>query len=578
MDRERFNALALLLATTGSRRRAMSALLGVALLGQSPEALANRQHGQSKGKSKSRDRGHGSRQQRRRAGDEDDTPDDSSVGDGGPGEDGEGEQADGAEDGGEIGRQRGRASADSRDTGSRHNGKGTGKRRRRDKGKGNDRRRKADVQAAAARCFNGRPCRPGSGANLQNCDFTGSSALKNVNCTGCNAGGISLIGGDASGANFRGANLGNACLIDADLTNAKFNGGTNLSGTLFCRTTMPDGSVNNSGCDRDTRCCGTCIAIGGVCGAGIGGSCYGGATCQSGICACPANEPHNCNGVCQQCCNDGNCSGSTPKCCGGVCRKCCAAGNCPAQECRTANCTVQGTCTYTVVADNRSGPLCPSPLVCCNGGCCDSGQVCDTRGSGAVCCTKESPTATCDPPSGEPRCGMTRNNCGVLVDCGPCAEVVCNTGECNDGSHTCDYTPAQDLTRCDTESDASGICCDGDCVDGNCCVNANCTRNANACANNTCRCGSGPACTFENPTCCGASPAGTCVDTSRDRNNCGGCGQRCTSSNQVCTGNPPRCCQPRGIFCSLWFGLNRRCCTGVCQPAFGLPLGFGYCT
>ena len=109
------------------------------------------------------------------------------------------------------------------------------------------------MQAAAARCFNGKPCKPGSGANLQNCDFTGSNALKNVNCTGCNGGGISLIGADAcSGANFRGANLGNACLIDADLTNARFNSGTNLRGALFCRAIMPDGSVNNSGCDRDT--------------------------------------------------------------------------------------------------------------------------------------------------------------------------------------------------------------------------------------------------------------------------------------------------------------------------------------
>ncbi|MHC8497445.1 MAG: pentapeptide repeat-containing protein [Actinomycetes bacterium] len=38
-------------------------------------------------------------------------------------------------------------------------------------------------------------------------------------------------------ANLTGANLTNANLYYADLT-----------GTVFCRTTMPDGSINNSGC------------------------------------------------------------------------------------------------------------------------------------------------------------------------------------------------------------------------------------------------------------------------------------------------------------------------------------------
>ena len=553
MDRVRFDALARLLATTGSRRGAVGAVVGVALLGHSPEALAERRRRDGKGKGEPRDGGHDARRQRDRTGGASDHLENASHG------------GDGSGDGTEGGSK------------SRHVGGETGKRRRRSKGSGRDRGRQAQTQASSARCFNGSPCTPDPGANLQNCDFAGSSALKNINCTGCNAGGINLTGADASGANFRGANLGNACLIGADLTNASFNGSTNLGGAIFCRTTMPNGRVNNSGCGRDTRCCTTCIAIDQVCGPGIGGSCCGGATCQNGRCACPANKPNNCNGVCQQCCNDGNCSGGTPKCCGGVCRRCCAAGDCPAQQCRTANCTTQGTCSYTVVRDNQSGPLCQSPLVCCDGGCCGSGQVCDTRNGGSICCTPEPPTATCDPPGGEPRCNMTRNNCGVLVDCGPCEEVVCNTGACNDRSQTCDYTPVQDLTRCDTESDSQGICCDGDCVDGNCCANASCRGNANTCANHTCRCGSGSACTFPNEACCGASPAGACVDTSRDRNNCGGCGQRCNSRYDVCTGDPPRCCWPNGIFCTYIGGGSRRCCSGYCRPAFGLPLGFGLC-
>ncbi len=570
MDRERFDALARLLAATGTRRGAVSALVSVAFLGHTPEALADRRHRRGNGKRPSRGSNHDSRKQRAQARSENDTPEAAPDAD-----DGSDESTEGGQRGGGKDRRRGRASAEAREAGGRRNGKGG--RKRRGKGDGRDGGRKADLQAAAAQCFDGSPCVPGPRANLQKCNFAGTSDLKNINCNGCNARGISLAGADASAADFRGANLGNACLIDANLTGARINGGTNLSGATFCRTTMPDGRVNNSGCGNDTACCGTCIVIGNACGAGIGGSCCGGATCQNGRCACPANKPNNCSGVCRQCCNDGNCSGSIPKCCDGVCRVCCGSGDCPPQECRTPNCTAQGTCTYTVVRDNQSGPLCPSPQVCCKGGCCDPGQVCDTRHGDAVCCAPESPTVTCDPPGGEPRCGMVRNNCGVLVDCGACPEVVCNTGACDDRRQTCEYTPVQDLTRCDTESDTQGICCDGDCVDGNCCANANCRGNANRCADNTCRCGSGPACTFPNGACCGASPAGTCTDTSTDRNNCGGCGQRCSSRYDVCTGDPPRCCWPNGIICTYLFGGSRRCCTGFCRPAFGLPLGVGVC-
>jgi hypothetical protein len=57
MDRERFDALARLLVTSGSRRAALGALLGVVLLGQDPEALAKRR--ERKGKGQSGRGGHG---------------------------------------------------------------------------------------------------------------------------------------------------------------------------------------------------------------------------------------------------------------------------------------------------------------------------------------------------------------------------------------------------------------------------------------------------------------------------------------------------------------------------------------
>jgi hypothetical protein len=54
MDRERFDALAKLLATTGSRRATLAALLGLSLFGEDPDVLAKR----GKGKDKGIDHGH----------------------------------------------------------------------------------------------------------------------------------------------------------------------------------------------------------------------------------------------------------------------------------------------------------------------------------------------------------------------------------------------------------------------------------------------------------------------------------------------------------------------------------------
>jgi hypothetical protein len=48
MDRDRFDALARLLARSGSRRETLGGLLGVTLLGQSPTAVATRRKGRGK--------------------------------------------------------------------------------------------------------------------------------------------------------------------------------------------------------------------------------------------------------------------------------------------------------------------------------------------------------------------------------------------------------------------------------------------------------------------------------------------------------------------------------------------------
>ena len=51
-----------------------------------------------------------------------------------------------------------------------------------------------------------------------------------------------LIGADLYNAKLEGANISEADLRKANLNNAK------LKGATFCKTIMPDGSVNNADC------------------------------------------------------------------------------------------------------------------------------------------------------------------------------------------------------------------------------------------------------------------------------------------------------------------------------------------
>jgi uncharacterized protein YjbI with pentapeptide repeats len=172
-------------------------------------------------------------------------------------------------------------------------------------------KRQPSAQSIPARCFRGTRCTPGPGANISNCDFGGMTALRRANCRGCNASSIDLSRADASGADFGGANLGGACLVDTDLTGAVLKG-AQLGGAIFCRTRMPNGSLDNSGCAKGTACCPTTCRP---------------ATCQSLGKECGA-WPDGCGGTL----SCGRCPlGDTPVCDDGVCARCdavCACGSC----------------------------------------------------------------------------------------------------------------------------------------------------------------------------------------------------------------------------------------------------------
>jgi DNA-binding beta-propeller fold protein YncE len=170
---------------------------------------------------------------------------------------------------------------DATGAGQRQRGKG-----RRRGGNGREDGGTAQAQAAPARCFSKVACRPGPGANLSRCDFGRTAALAGSACNGCNLTGANFRGADISGANLGGANLGRACLVDADLTGANL-GGARLGGAIFCHTRMPDGTLNDSGCDKGTGCCPTCIGTGQPCETGTAASCCGPGRCLDGVCVPP---------------------------------------------------------------------------------------------------------------------------------------------------------------------------------------------------------------------------------------------------------------------------------------------------
>ncbi len=163
------------------------------------------------------------------------------------------------------------------------------------RGKGKDRNRqrkgkdKKHASAEVEPCWRAGACIPKKGANVSQCDLADYTASDTLNCTRCNLSRANLNGADLRGVNFTRANLSGACLVDADFTGATFANNTNLYNAIFCRTIMPDGSPNNSGCDSGTPCCPTCdagrLCTSGCCNlsAGTCGACPSGSTCGGGI-------------------------------------------------------------------------------------------------------------------------------------------------------------------------------------------------------------------------------------------------------------------------------------------------------
>lgn len=86
-----------------------------------------------------------------------------------------------------------------------------------------------------------------NGSDLTGADFSGSDLnhadLRNVILRNANLKDANLVGADLSHADLRNANLSGAALFTTRLDNADWTG-SNRTGTRFCQTRMPDGTMS----------------------------------------------------------------------------------------------------------------------------------------------------------------------------------------------------------------------------------------------------------------------------------------------------------------------------------------------
>ena len=458
MDRERFDALTRALAAKGSRRGAFTTILGVAFLGQSPDALAGGK-GKAKGKGgHGKGRGHGGHKGN------------------GKGRGGSAGRETDAQIAAESVAEADLALADAGDEAVAAESAAPSSHR---KGKGRGQAKDAAKAAARARPKTiSRPKMTARDAETQSLQAQAGGCCGKKGCNfptkkgysqGCNFAGSNLAGIDGTLANLqevdgrqtvfstqakpgiwyqtnfayaclgeakfnyadlRKANFVYACLVDADLSNAKSDSSTNYTNAILCRTKMPDGSISNRDCNRGTSCCPSCTAN---------------AQCGSG----------------KICCNG--------KCVSGVC---CAASDCATETCQSKACT-GNQCRYTPIS-GTTGPNCTT--ICCNGVCCANGQVCNARLNPSTCCTPESKEQTC-----QGKCGKVINNCGQEVNCGDCPAVTCQNAACT-GQNTCNYTPVTDGNTGPNCEGQGQSCCDSVCCqNGQTCVNGACCPSARVC-------------------------------------------------------------------------------------------------
>jgi len=311
-----------------------------------------------------------------------------------------------------------------------------------------------------------------------------------------------------------------------------------------------------SGTGTEARCAtGTCMANG--CAEGF-------ADCGQG-CISLANDPAHC-GKCNQACPSSTAS-------------MCSGGRCTSVTCLAGHADCNGKASDGCETDLGAAGTCGS----CDVGCgpyangspgCSAGQCSVSCNMGFADCNKDKSDGCETDLSNADTCGACGMDCNGLphVTSAQCAGGQCAQLNCMSGFGDCDGNPAngceQSLNTNDHCGSCSGTCnpanATGTCQSGSCAVSActggfddcdgnpgngceasldssaHCGRCNNACQGGTscqnggCTC-SGTSCP-SGQTCCGGScidASGNCYPwpcipgTTRDKNNCGGCGTQC---------------------------------------------------
>ena len=158
---------------------------------------------------------------------------------------------------------------------------------------------------------------------------------------------------------------------------------------------------------------------------------------------------------------------------------CCESSFCPPNEACQANDGSRSLCpdvTCATACDCDPGLSCidnacvlgNSPLFCCEGSTCPSGQACENRRGLRAMCPNNTCTSACDCPSGQ-RC--VNGTCLLQGD----PLFCCDQGSCPSGS-ACQSTEGE-LAICQGESTCQSAC---DCMPGMACLNGSCVLGSQA--------------------------------------------------------------------------------------------------
>jgi hypothetical protein len=320
--------------------------------------------------------------------------------------------------------------------------------------------------------------------------------------------------------------------------------------------------------------CGGCGTACGLAGAGTEASCATGTCtvtgCAPGFADCGkgcislASDPAHC-GKCDQACPS-----TTAMCAGGHCTsETCPAGHADCDGMASTGCeTDLGSAATCGSCDVHCGPYANASAMCASGQC---GLGCS---AGFADCNNDRSDGCEADLSQVSKCGGCSMDCNGLphVSAAQCAAGQCAQLTCTSGFGDCDGNPSNGCEQALNTNDHCGSCgaaCNpanatGSCQTGSCAISScngrfddcdgspgngceasldsnshcgmcnNACKSGTSCQNGGCSC-SGTSCP-SGQSCCG----GACIDTSgncypwpcipgttRDKNNCGGCGTQC---------------------------------------------------